>query len=478
MNHTFQKLLKKIRVYHPRNIANNLLQKTFKSPLFSVTTSLGSLNVFTLALPLLFETVATRIIGFINSAVLSGYSEDSVAAVGSANSVINFFPIIFSIISTGGTVIISNMIGAERLKRAFTATFTQITLCGFIGAVCGALMLIFSNQLMGFMNLEGAVLHEALIYYKIRAAAIFILAFTSGCSALLRCFGYAKDTVVINLISILISLVLNIFVIKFPNISPVTGVEGIAISTVISQIISLWLCIYYIRKRNIKFIKPKGFAIFLSYAKRILNIGFPAGISGSTFTLSQIISTSFIALIGTYALSAKVYYDNILCYAYLFSMSLGNANSLLVGRLVGAGNIERAKALNKALVKITVTVNLIISLLIAILYKPLISIFTENPLIIETALLVFAIDIIAEVSRGISQVYEYALRSAGDMKFMLIIVFVSCWTISVGLAYFLSITCDIGIIGCYIAVAIDELIRAVAAFYRWQSNKWNRIKVY
>ena len=90
----------------------------------------------------------------------------------------------------------------------------------------------------------------------------------------------------------------------------------------------------------------------------------------------------------------------------------------------------------------------------------------------------FAIDIIAEVSRGISQVYEYALRSAGDMKFMLIVVLISCWTISVGLAYFLSITCDIGIIGCYIAVAIDELIRAVAAFYRWQSNKWNRIKVY
>ena len=465
-------------MYHPRNIANNLLQKTFKSPLFSVTTSLGALNVFTLALPLLFETVATRIIGFINSAVLSGYSEDSVAAVGSANSIINFFPIIFSIISTGGTVIISNMIGAERLKRAFTATFTQITLCGFIGAVCGALMLIFSNQLMGFMNLEGAVLHEALIYYKIRAAAIFILAFTSGCSALLRCFGYAKDTVVINLISILISLVLNIFVIKFPNISPVTGVEGIAISTVVSQIISLALSDYYTRKRNIKFIRPKRFTIFLNYVKKMINIGFPAGISGSTFTLSQIISTSFIALIGTYALSAKVYYDNILCYAYLFSMSLGNANSLLVGRLVGAGNIERAKALNKALVKITVTVNLIISLLIAILYKPLISIFTENPLIIETALLVFMVDIIAEVSRGISQVYEYALRSAGDMKFMLIVVLISCWTISVGLAYFLSITCDIGIIGCYIAVAIDELIRAVAAFYRWQSNKWNRIKVY
>ena len=422
------------------------------------------------------ETLATRIIAIINSAVLSGYSENSVAAVGSANTIINFSSIIFTVISTGGTVVINNMIGAERLKRAFSTAFTQVVLCGFLGLICTALMLGFHKPILDFMNLEAEVLAEATLFYKIRVSVIVVSALSSGISALLRCFGHAKITVEVNFITILISLVLNVYVIKFAEYSPVTGVAGIALGTVISQLFGLALNLYFIKKKRIRLIPPKSVSAFFTYSKKILSIGIPAGLSGSTFSLSQIVSTSFIALIGTYALSGKVYYDNILCYAYLFSMSLGNANSLLVGRLAGGGRIEQAKALCHRLVKLTVTVNFIICALIIILYKPLMAIFTENPLIMNMALWVFIIDTVAELSRGISQVYEYALRGAGDMKFMLIVTVCSCWAISVGLSYLLSIELGFGIIGCYVAVAVDELIRAVSSVYRWRSGKWTKVK--
>ena len=127
MKHIFQGFLNKIQGFRPRNTA--VLQKTNnRSSIFSVTSSLGTINLFSLAIPLLLETVANRLIGFLNSVVLSGYSENSVAAVGSANSVINLFPVIFSVISTGATVVISNLIGAEKLNRAYSTNFTQIIL--------------------------------------------------------------------------------------------------------------------------------------------------------------------------------------------------------------------------------------------------------------------------------------------------------------------------------------------------------------
>ena len=472
MNHIFLKLLKSIRELHPRNIGKFFSEKTFKNPSFTVTTSLGSLNVFALALPLFLETVAARMIAIINSAVLSGYSENSVAAVGSANTILNFSSIVFTVISTGGTIVISNMIGAERLKKAFSTAFTQVVLCGFLGVLCTALMLGFCDPIMGFMNLEKDVLAEATLFYQIRVSALLIVALSAGLSAILRCFGHAKITVGINLVTILISLILNIYVIEFEEYSPVTGVAGIAFGTVISQAVGLLLNIYYIRKKSIKLIMPKSIIAFWAYTKKILSIGIPAGISGSTFSLSQVVTTSFVALIGTYALSGKVYFDNILCYTYLVSMSLGSANSLLIGRLVGGGKTDLAKSLCRRLVKLTVSVNGIICLLIIAFYKPLISIFTENHLIVQLALWVFIIDTVAELSRGISQVYEYALRGAGDMKFMLLVTFSSCWLVSVGLSYILSIECGMGIIGCYVAVAIDELIRAVASIYRWRSGKW------
>lgn len=420
----------------------------------------------------MLETVATRIIALINSVVLSGYSEDSVAAVGSTTTILSFGAIIFTVISTGGTVVISNMIGAEKLKRAYSTAFTQIVLCTVLGILCTAVMLIFCEPILNFMNLEPNVLKEATCFYKIRVCAMVVVAASSGLSALLRCFGHAKITVTVNLVTIFISLILNVYVIEFAEYSPITGVEGIAVGTVIGQIVGLILNIYFVKKKNIKFLRPKSFTAFFSFAKKILSIGIPSGISSSTFSLSQIVSASFLALLGTFALSAKVYYDNILSYTYLFSVSLGNANALLVGRLVGAGKTDEANLLCRRLVKLTVSINFIICFAIILFYKPLMSIFTENPIIIQTALWVFMIDAIAELSRGSSQVYEYALRGAGDMKFMLFVTFCSCWLISVGLAYLLSIKLGLGIIGCYIAVAIDELLRAVFSFYRWKTGKW------
>ena len=144
----------------------------------------------------------------------------------------------------------------------------------------------------------------------------------------------------------------------------------------------------------------------------------------------------------------------------------------MVGRLCGAGRYEHAKALNRAVVKVTIVVNLLVSLSIVLLRIPLLSMFTDNAWILKVALGVFLVDIITEQARAVSQVYEYALRAAGDVTFTLKIILVSCWGFSVGLAYVLSIPLGWGLIGCWIGLALDETVRAVATVYRWRSGKW------
>ena len=88
-----------------------------------------------------------------------------------------------------------------------------------------------------------------------------VMAVSSGLSSILRCFGFSKATVITNLTTVTISLLLNVFVIKFPHISPITGVAGVAASTVVSQIIGLLLNIYFIKNQAIKFLIPKNFDV-------------------------------------------------------------------------------------------------------------------------------------------------------------------------------------------------------------------------
>ncbi len=404
--------------------------------------------------------------------MLSGYSENAVAATGAANSLLNLFNLITTAVATGASVVISNFIGAERLKKASSAAFSAVITCSLIGLFCSVILLVFSRPLVAFMNLQGAVLEQAILYFRIRVAALMIPSLTSGLSAVMQCYGYPKYTVSVGFISILCNLFFNIYVIHFPKHAPLTGVAGIAAGSVVSQLIALVLILFFFLHVKIKLFCPDSIRELFKLIWKILKIGLPSALSGGSFTFSQVITTSFVATLGTLAVSAKIYYSNIICYAYLFSMSLGNANALLIGRLCGAARYDHAKKLNRQLVKITTVVNFLISLSIVLFRIPLLSFFTQNRAIIQMSLSIVLVDILIEQARAVSQIYEYALRAAGDVAFTMIVTIISCWSCSVGLAYFLSIHCGLGLIGIWIGLAIDETIRAIATFFRWRSNKW------
>ncbi len=412
------------------------------------------------------------LLGTINTAVLSGYSETAVAATGTVNTLINLFNLLLGAINTGTAVVISNYIGGEKLKKASEVSFVSVLICGLISLFFSVVLLILSRPIIELMNLKGEVLEQGILYFKIRIAAIIIPSVSGVLSSIMQCYGYPKYTITANLISIFCTLLFNIYVIRFEEYSPIKGVAGIALGSVISQLIALVIILAFFLRLKIKIQPPSRINEYLSHLSRILKVGLPSALSSGSFTLSQVITTAFIATLGTVAISAKVYYTNILCYAYLFSMNLGNANSLLIGRLAGGKKYEHAKKLNKTLIKITTVVNLIISLSIILLRVPLLKLFTYNQIIIDLALSIFLVDIITEQARAVSQIYEYALRAAGDVAFTMIVVMISCWCCSVGLAYILSIHCGLGLIGIWIGLALDETIRAVATFLRWRSNKW------
>lgn len=445
---------------------------SFDKSLFSLYSSAGKLNLFALLFPILFENIMLNLQGSVNTAILSGYSGDAVAAVGSANTIVSVLSLVGSVISMGATVVVSNSIGEGKSAKTRELTFTAIFVCICLALISTPVLFIFSRNIMLLLNLEGIILHYAVVYFRIRIAFFIFSMVTSAILALLRCYGYPKFTFLINLLTGMLNLLLNIYVIHFPQYSPVTGVSGVAYSACISNFTGLCVSILIFRKLKIKIQRPKTAANIFKYTKSILRIGLPAGLSNISFTFSQMITTSFVALIGTYTLSAKVYYMNILSYVYLFSGSAGNANALMVGRCYGAGDYERAEKMNKQLVKITTAVNLAISLTVLIFHRQLLSIFTDDAIVFKFAVGVFAVDIITEQARAVSQVYEYALRAVGDIMFSTVILIISCWVCSIGLAYFLAIKCGMGLIGCWIGVAADESIRAVVTYLRWKCGKW------
>ena len=438
---------------------------------------MGTLSLFALMFPMLFESAMVYMQNTVNTAVLSGYSDDAVSAVGSTSTVISLITILGTMIANGSIVVVSNRIGAEDIKAIKELSFTAIAVNVIIAAIITPITVFMTPQVVEFLNLEGTVRELALHYFRIRMIYIGFAFVTSALLALLKCYGFPKYTFYVGLLVNGINLVLNVLVVYYPKYALATGVEGVAYSSCVSSIVGFIVAVAFFVKVRIKLKKPDSIGDFFRHIKNILKIGIPSGLSSVSFTFSKVFTASFIALLGSKALSANVYYTNILCYVYLVSMCMGNANALLVGRCYGAGDYDRADRMNAQLIKITTVVNLSISLLVVLLRKPLLSIFTDDQWAVDMALGVFLVDVVVEQARAISQIYEYALRATGDVVFSMVFIVASCWIFSIGLSYILAIKCSMGLVGCFIGLAVDEWVRTTVTYFRWKSGKWKHPRV-
>ena len=173
----------------------------FDKSLLTVTTSLGSLHLVSLTVPILLEQICNNMIGTVSTAVLSGYSEEAVAATGVVNIFLTIFTVLFASIAAGASVIISNLIGADLLGKAEKACWTAVVLCGSVGMVCAAVLFLGSSKIVEWMQLSGTVLGLANIYLKIRALSLVILALSTMMLAQMRCYGYSKVTVLTGLVT-------------------------------------------------------------------------------------------------------------------------------------------------------------------------------------------------------------------------------------------------------------------------------------
>ena len=435
-----------------------------------MTTALGSLRFVPLAIPIFLELVFNHLLSTVSTVILSGYSDEAVVATGSVNIVFSLCVLLFSGMSTGASVIISNYIGADRLTDAKKANGAGVLFLGGIGLGFALILFLTAPLIVSLMNLTGLVRELALAYMRIRAVSLIFAALTNILLATMRCYGFPRYTVMIGVVKNICNLLCSFYAVYYAREPMLSGVRGVALGHIVSELISLALVIFFFARLKLSLGRPESLGAFFGAAKRILAIGIPTCISSGCYTLSQIVTNSFAQLLPWPAPAAKIYCANILSYAYLFSSGCGQANALLAGRLHGAGRHEHADRLNKMLTHFTVPVNFLISLGIVLLRVPLLSMFTSEREIYAIALGVFLVDILVEGARAISHIYEYSLRSTGDVAPTMITTLISCWVFSVGLAYVLSIPCGLGLVGFYIGLALDEWVRAIFVFFRWKSR--------
>ena len=172
------------------------------------------------------------------------------------------------------------------------------------------------------------------------------------------------------------------------------------------------------------------------------------------------------------AITTKIYGSLLSNFSYLFSLSVGISTSIIVGHAIGDKDEQFAyKRVIKTL-KIAIVVAMVIAAINFLLSGFTFKLFTSNKEIINLGEKIMLITILLEFGRSCNLVIINAMQAAGDVKFPTVLGILSQWGFSVGIGYILGINFHLGLVGIWIGMALDEVVRGILLLIRWKRGSW------
>ncbi|MBR3206416.1 MAG: MATE family efflux transporter, partial [Bacillus sp. (in: Bacteria)] len=300
-------------------------------------------SLFALTWPIFIEISLYMLMGSADTLMLSQYSDNSVAAVGVSNQLLNLLIVMFSFITTGTTIVIAQLLGAGRKQEATQVAYVSLGTNFLISFVISLLMFVLAVPILHMMGLSSELMPDATVFLQIVGLLSFIQALIMTYSAILKSYGFTRDTMYVTIGMNLLNVAGNYLVIFGPFGFPVLGVMGVALSTSFARLIGLTAMILIVRHRiGLRFSFKRMFYIQRTHLKKLLKIGIPSAGEQLSYNGSQMIITLFIPFMGTQALAAKVYTQNLMMFIMLFGAAISQGTQILIGRLIGAKEFDAA----------------------------------------------------------------------------------------------------------------------------------------
>lgn len=431
--------------------------------------------LFQLTWPIFIELALQMLVSNVDQIMVARVSDTAVAAIGNANVVTNLLLITFSVVSMAATILITQYLGANSRERV-AETYTVSMVVNLTFGVLISLFLGFgSGWILSVMQLPANIMPEATMYLRIVGAGMIFQAGYLTFVSFLRSNALTRQSMIISVITNLLNIVGNFVLIGgIPLLGiPAMGVAGAAISSVVSRVISCVLIIRAFRKlvpEQMQLSHLRPFPVKQMW--RILRIGLPAGGESISYNMTQMVIQTMCNTMPVFVITSRVYCNMFAMLSYIFTSAIGQATQIIVGFLMGARRITDTDKRVNATMWSACMVTGVISLGLWLGCRPLFGLFTSDPQVLDLCQTIMLIDLFLEQGRVGNIVIFRALQAAGDIRFPVILNVTTVWTVAVGGGFLLSIVLGWGLPGIWIAMAADELFRAVVSYLRWRNGKW------
>lgn len=431
-----------------------------------------------LIIPIFMDQILIIIASIIATMMISYAGEAAVSAVSLIDMINMLLINVLAALTAGGAVIVSQYIGFRDKNKSCIAASQLFTIATIISIGIMGFVFIFHKPLLKilFGNVDHNVMNLAITYFVIYSISYPFLSIYDSGAALFRSIGNSRVPMIVSIVMNAINIVGNAIGIFVFN----AGVVGIAISIIISRAFAALVMVYLsLNKKNKVFISfSQIFTIKRDMIIKILNIAIPNGIENGIVQLGRILLISIIALFGTDQIAANGITNSLVMISISFATAMNIAIVSVIGQCVGAGDYAQADFYTKKLLKITYIGTIVISLAEILLLPWILNLYTLSAEVTNlTYILVIIHNCLAIIFWPLSFTLPNSLRASGDVRFTMIVSISSMFILRISFGYILGIIFNLGVIGVWLAMGADWMLRSIIYVLRFKNGKWREFKV-
>ena len=368
-------------------------------------------KLISFALPLMVSGILQLMFNAVDIIVVGRFSgSQALAAVGSTTALINVFTNLFIGVSLGANVLAARFYAAGKDKEMSETVHTAITLALVSGVVMAVVGLVFSRWALEIMGTPADVIDQSTLYMRIYFLGMpFFMVYNYG-AAILRAVGDTKRPLMFLVVAGVINAVLNMFLV----IAFHMGVAGVAIATVISQMISCLLVLRCLYKTDGSYqLRFSRLCMKKFYLVQIFQVGIPAGIQSTVINISNALLQSSVNSFGSTAMAGYTAANNVLGFLYASVNAVTQACMSFTSQNYGVGKYKR---MDRVLLDCGI-LSFIIAFVLGcgsyIFGGEILKIYTEDPEVIRCGVEILSITTVPYFLCGIMDLFPGALRGMG-----------------------------------------------------------------
>ena len=434
-----------------------------------------------MAWPAVCESFFIALAGMVDSLMVSSMGASAVAAVGLTTQPKFMGLALFFAMNVSVSALVARRRGERNQRSANQILLVAILFVIVATVVISSACVMWANEIINFCGSAPETHEPAVIYYRIIMGCMIFNVLSMVINAAQRGSGNTMIAMRTNIVSNVVNIIANYLLIQGHLGFPALGIAGAAIATVFGTVIACIMSFASLFRRDgfvsIYYIMEQQIRPALEPVISIIKLGFSVFIEQILMRVGFMSTAMMAAKMGTNALAAHQVGMNILGLTFSFGDGMQVAAVALIGRSLGEGSPDKAKAYGKTCRMIGLGISCVLAVVYFFGGEWLYHLFFAEQEIVDIGVMIIRIMIIIVLFQVSQVIYMGCLRGAGDTTYTAIASTISVTIIRTSASYFFGFVMGLGMAGIWMGILADQISRFLFASIRFKQGKWTKIHI-